>query len=314
MVEVSFLVAFIGGVLSLLSPCSALLLPAFFATAFTSPTRLLGRTLLFLAGLSTVFVPLGLGVSLVGSLLIEYRQTTILVAGLLLIGFGLLEILGGGFSVLPGGLAARVRGGRGGTAIFGTGLVYGISGFCAGPLLGAVLTIAGAAGDPLTGAALLFAYAVGTAAPLFAIAWLWDRYQLGHRRWLRGRPILIGRWELHSTRLIAGALFVALGATFILFEGSSALSVFYDDAGLSELGYRAQEWVATNLASTPDVVWLGILLLVGGGGVVGLRRFRHARQAVEPTAPESVEPTVPESVERSNVDTTRRSRLDGRRS
>ena len=34
MVEVSFLAAFLGGVLSLLSPCSALLLPAFFAYAF----------------------------------------------------------------------------------------------------------------------------------------------------------------------------------------------------------------------------------------------------------------------------------------
>ena len=36
MVEASFLASFLGGLLSLLSPCSALLLPAFFAYAFQS--------------------------------------------------------------------------------------------------------------------------------------------------------------------------------------------------------------------------------------------------------------------------------------
>src|SRR5918994_382191 len=127
MLEASFAAAFVGGVLSLLAPCSALLLPAFFAYAFTSRTELFGRTLLFLAGLCTIFVPLGLGASLVAAALLDHRQTTILVAG---------------------------------------------------PLLGAVLTVAASAADPLVGAALLFTYALGTAAPLFVIAWLWDRYQL----------------------------------------------------------------------------------------------------------------------------------------
>src|SRR5919206_3170509 len=98
MAEASFVAAFAGGLLSLLAPCSALLLPAFFAYAFTSRTQLLGRTVLFLAGLCTVFVPLGLGASLVATLLIDQRRTTILVAGLLLIGFGILELLGKGFS------------------------------------------------------------------------------------------------------------------------------------------------------------------------------------------------------------------------
>jgi cytochrome c biogenesis protein CcdA len=218
--EASFLAAFAGGILSLLAPCSALLLPAFFANAFTSPTALLGRTLLFLAGLSTVFVPLGLGASLVGALLIDHRETTIQVAGLLLIGFGALQLVGAGFSILPASFAARFQGGRSGAAIYSTGVVYGISGFCAGPLLGAVLTIAGSAESPLLGGALLFAYALGTAAPLFLIAWLWDRYRLGRRAWLRGRPLRLGPVEVHSTRLVSGLLFVALGATFIWFQAA----------------------------------------------------------------------------------------------
>ena len=287
MTEASFLAAFAGGVLSLLAPCSALLLPAFFANAFTSPTQLFGRTLLFLAGLSTVFIPLGLGASLVASLLIDYRETTILVAGLMLIGFGIFELLGGGFSFIPPGVSARFQGGRGTSAIYGTGLVYGISGFCAGPLLGAVLTVASTFGDPLLGGALLFTYALGTAAPLFFVAWLWDRYKLGHRAWLRGRPLQIGPWQVHSSRLISGLLFISLGISFIWFQGSSALGLLYADLGLDEQGYRAQAWVDANVSRVPNGLWLGGLALVIIGFVVfrwsRRRRANHANPVSEVT-------------------------------
>jgi cytochrome c biogenesis protein CcdA len=49
--EISYLAAFFGGILSLLSPCSALLLPAFFAYAFQSRKDLLTKTAIFYLGL-----------------------------------------------------------------------------------------------------------------------------------------------------------------------------------------------------------------------------------------------------------------------
>ena len=58
---VEAVVAFAGGLLALLSPCSALLLPAFFAYAFGSTGRLVTRTVIFYAGLIAVLVPVGLG-------------------------------------------------------------------------------------------------------------------------------------------------------------------------------------------------------------------------------------------------------------
>ena len=277
MLEVSFAAAFAGGVLSLLAPCSALLLPAFFAHAFTSRTELFGRTLLFLAGLCTVFVPLGLGASLVAALLLDYRETTILVAGLMLIGFGVMELTGRGFSVVPAGVAQRFQTGQGALAIYGTGLVYGISGFCSGPLLGAILTVAASTASPLLGASLLFTYALGTAAPLFVIAWLWDRCQLGRRTWLRGRPLRIGGVTVFSTNLVAGLLFILLGASFIAFQGTSALSVYYDDLGLGDLGFHAQLWVADVLTRIPDGLWLALVGMVVG--VVWLRRRRGPQPA-----------------------------------
>ena len=266
MLEASFLVAFAGGVLSLLAPCSALLLPAFFAYAFASRTELLGRTLVFLAGLCTVFIPLGLGASFVAALLLDYRDTTIIVAGLILIGFGLIEILGGGFSLFPQSLAGRINMGRSAASAYATGIVYGISGFCAGPLLGAVLTIAGTSTNPLVGAGLLFTYSVGTAVPLFFIAWLWDRYQLGTRSWMRGRIVRIGPLRTHTTNLLAGAIFIALGVSFIAFQGASVLSGGYASLGLEELGFHLQAQVQAAVGRTPSGVLLAVmatLLLLG---------------------------------------------------
>ena len=100
-------VAFVGGVLSLLSPCSALLLPAFFAYAFPSRVRLLLRTLVFYLGLITLLVPIGLGIGALGSLFLERRAELSLIAGLLLIGIGEYQLAVGGFE-LPG--ASRLQG------------------------------------------------------------------------------------------------------------------------------------------------------------------------------------------------------------
>ncbi|HEV3476439.1 MAG TPA: hypothetical protein VG127_03065 [Rubrobacteraceae bacterium] len=49
MVEISLVASFLGGVLSLLSPCSAMLLPAFFAYAFGE--ELVKKTGVFYLGL-----------------------------------------------------------------------------------------------------------------------------------------------------------------------------------------------------------------------------------------------------------------------
>src|SRR5690625_4708645 len=99
--EITLAGAFLGGTLALLSPCSALLVPAFFAYAFKSKKQLAAHTGVFLLGLCTLFIPLGMGASFAGSLVLDYRTQSIWIVGLLLIIFGLMELLGIGFSVLP---------------------------------------------------------------------------------------------------------------------------------------------------------------------------------------------------------------------
>src|SRR5215208_5901370 len=209
-VETSFLASFLGGLLSLLSPCSALLLPAFFAYAFQSRGVLVGRTAFFYLGLCATLVPLGMGISAVSSLVYGHRSTLITVSGLVIIAFGVIQAFGGGFAFGP---IERLRGGISGSSLLATfslGAVYGFAGFCSRPILGAVLTVAATSGSALRGAGLLATYAAGMAAPLFLMALLWDRLDLG-RRWLRGREISLGTLRLHTTNLLSGLMFVALG-------------------------------------------------------------------------------------------------------
>jgi cytochrome c biogenesis protein CcdA len=95
-VEVSFVASFLGGLLSLLSPYSALLLPAFFAYAFQSRGELVGRTAVFYLGLCATLVPLGMGISAVSSLVYGHRSTLITVSGLVIIVFGIVQLVGAG--------------------------------------------------------------------------------------------------------------------------------------------------------------------------------------------------------------------------
>ncbi len=261
MVEVSFVASFLGGLLSLLSPCSALLLPAFFAYAFQSRFELVWRTAVFFLGLVATLVPLGMGLAAVSRLVYGYRGTLILVSGLVIIGLGILQIAGRGFSFVP----SRYGGVRGGSLVstFALGAVYGFAGFCSGPILGAVLTVAASSGSPLYGAGLLATYAAGMAAPLFGIALLWDRFDLGRRRWLRGQEITLpGGVSVHSTNLVSGAMFILLGTVFIVFQGTSALEGFYAANGATDVAFAAERWVNGLAESAPVAVMLALAALI----------------------------------------------------
>ncbi|MCD2191865.1 cytochrome c biogenesis CcdA family protein [Actinomycetospora endophytica] len=225
MLDLGYVAAFAGGLLSLLSPCSALLLPSFFAYAFTGRTALVARTALFTLGLGLVLVPLGAGSGALASVLTAHRAVVVNAAGVLIVALGVVQILGGGWAFGPASrFQARMARRGGWLATLGLGAAYGLAGFCSGPILGAVLTVAAATGQALRGAALLAVYAAGMAAPLFLLAVGWQRFDLGHRAWLRGRAYRLGPLTLHSTTTISGMLFIAIGLLFIVFDGTAGLT------------------------------------------------------------------------------------------
>jgi cytochrome c biogenesis protein CcdA len=252
--DITLLAAFAAGVLALLSPCSALLLPSFFAYAFNTRTQLLGRTALFALGLGIVLVPLGMGSSAASSLVYGHRSTMITIAGWTIIALGVAQALGRGFTIpFANRLHARssrldIRSGALPTVTLGA--VYGLAGFCSGPALGAILTVAATETVPARGGVLLGVYALGMAVPLFGLAVLWDRFDLGRRRWLRGRPIQLGPLRTHTTSLASGALFVVIGALFLRSDGLVGLTGLFGDT--TDLEFDLQIELSRRLAGIPD--------------------------------------------------------------
>ncbi|MGW0702154.1 cytochrome c biogenesis CcdA family protein [Streptomyces sp. NPDC002867] len=271
--DIGYLAAFLGGLLALISPCSALLLPAFFAYSVDSTGRLLARTGIFFAGLATTLVPLGAAGSFAGRLFYGHRDLLVSVGGWLIVALGAAQILGMGFaSRRIAEVSGRIRPTTA-LSVYALGLVYGLAGFCAGPILGSVLTVAALSGSPVYGGLLLAVYALGMAVPLFLLALLWDRFDLGGRRWLRGRELRAGRFRLHTTSLASGLFFVLLGTVFLAFDGTTALPglLSVDDS------FAVEEWASGIGRAVPD--WALLVLVVAVAALVlGVRGWRRGER------------------------------------
>lgn len=287
MTEVGLLAAFAAGVLALLSPCSALLLPSFFAYAFATRTALVLRTAAFYGGLLLTLVPLGTGAAAASSLFYGHRQLLISVAGWSIIALGVLMILGRGFAMpfsarLQGWSNRRQREPSGGVAgwvsTVALGAVYGLAGFCSGPVLGAILTMAATQDSPLRGGFLLAVYALGMAFPLFVLALLWDRFELGHRGWLRGRTLALGPLRVHTTSLVSGLLFVAIGGLFLTFDGTAGLTGTLGLGDTTDFEFEAQRWVTEAAASVPVWAIPGVIAVVAGAVAWRRRRPAHVSE------------------------------------
>lgn len=264
MTDVSLLVAFAAGLLALLSPCSALLLPAFFAYAFEAKRTVVARTAVFYLGLITVLVPLGIGSRLMISLVYAHRHTTIAVAAGIIVTFGVLSVLGIGFAI-PGTSRLQQSSGRRSTGVLATyalGAVYGLAGFCAGPVLGAILTMAATTQRPIDAALVLAAYALGMVVPLLLLAIGWERLGDGGRHFLRGRGVTIGPIETHTTSIISGLLLIGVGVAFWYFDGMVGVNGALGLGDTTDTEISSQRWISDTFGFVPDWSVLVVVALV----------------------------------------------------
>jgi cytochrome c-type biogenesis protein len=210
--------AFAAGMISFLSPCVLPLVPAYVSyVAGQSPAALAHRRSaqerlsalwlsgIFALGFGTVFVALGAGASLLGSLLLQYRQEANLAGGAIVTGFGVLMI---GMSRGMPWLQREWRfhpnlpGGRP-IGAFVLGLAFGFGWTpCIGPVLGAILTLGATQAAGEGSAVLLAVYAAGLGVPFLLVA-LFTRELAARMRALRR----VG-WLL---QIVAGLVLVAMG-------------------------------------------------------------------------------------------------------
>ncbi len=183
MTQMGYITAFLGGLLSFLSPCVLPLIPSYvsFITGISfedfksgDQARLRKLTLInsfaFVVGFSTVFIVLGVSSSYVGTLFAIYYDHIRIVGGILIILMGL-YVMG---VIKLNFLASDKRihldsKPRGYFGAFVVGLTFGAGWTpCIGPILGSILLIASTTGSALQGFYLLLVYSLGLAIPFMA--------------------------------------------------------------------------------------------------------------------------------------------------
>ena len=216
--SIGLALAFSAGLLSFLSPCVLPLIPSCltFVTGVglddlgTARRSALVHALLFVLGFTLIFVALGASATVLGRLLIAYRDWITRLGGALVVLFGLYLL--GVVRVAAFDRERRVHLSNKPVGYLGTvlvGVAFGAGWTpCLGPILGAILTYTAASADLATGVPLLLAYSLGLALPFLVAAVAVERFLATVTRL---RPYLMRVSQISGVLLIVVGLMMMLG-------------------------------------------------------------------------------------------------------
>ena len=215
----SLVIALFAGVISFLSPCVLPIVPPYLAyMAGTSTKGMLENegqanpvilpAVFFVMGLSTVFLLLGVAASAFGQAILQYQDLFGIIAGCVIILFGLHFL--GLFKISLLYREARIdagdqRGSPVGAYFLGLAFAFGWTP-CIGPILAGILTLIAQEGSLEKGMLTMGFYAIGLGLPFLLAAIFINRF-MGVMGRLKSRMALIEK--------LMGALLVVVGVLLI---------------------------------------------------------------------------------------------------
>tara|TARA_Y100000310_G_scaffold58837_1_gene54165 strand:- start:1689 stop:2615 length:927 start_codon:yes stop_codon:yes gene_type:complete len=267
LLSVSFFVAFVAGILGILSPCILPFIPAYFSYSFKEKKNITKMTLIFFLGFSAVFVTMGIIAGFIGeqSLLLLQAPWIVRLAGAFLVIMGIITALGLGFEGL---FKHKVKPANDniGTFLFGMFFALGWSA-CLGPILAGILGIGVYLHNWFYSGILLLFYSLGNLAPLFLLAIYWDKHHLENSKWLKGKvytfKILGKKFYTVTIKIISGLLFILIGVVMLIYKGTSVVNT-WDVFNTKQYFYLLQEkliaWQYNNiLGAVLFIIFIGLL-------------------------------------------------------
>jgi cytochrome c-type biogenesis protein len=240
MSEIGYITAFLGGLLSFLSPCVLPLIPSYisFITGMSfedfqkgDKKRVRKLTLVnssaFVLGFSTVFILLGVFSSVVGKFLAVYYDQIRIIGGIIIIVLGLyvMGILKLNFLQYEKRVHLHSKP-KGHFGSFIVGLTFGAGWTpCIGPILGSILLIASTSGSAVQGFWLLLVYSLGLAVPFMITALAINSF-LSHFSAIQKYMRVI--------MILSGLLLIAFGV-IMLTDNLPLLLSITPDLGVEEL-------------------------------------------------------------------------------
>ena len=206
-------IALLAGFISFASPCVLPLVPGYLAyvsgfapdPAKRERGRLLIGAALFVLGFSVVFVAFNIVFGLAGLVLKPWMDLILRVAGVILIGMGLVFIGRLGFMQRTVKPSWRVATGLGGAPLLG--IVFGLGWVpCVGPTLIAVSALSLDSGSPWRAAILGLFYCLGLGVPFLLVA-LGLNWVTGSVGWLKRHIRLVN--------IIGGGLLILIGSLMV---------------------------------------------------------------------------------------------------
>lgn len=220
--NLGLLAAFLGGVISFLSPCTLPLVPGYLsfvsATGHSQsqsqsqsqqdnwPHLLL--SLFFVLGFTMIFVSLGASITVVGGLLQQYRYEATLVGGSLIIILGIFMTGLLKFNVLQREFRLHLTPKSSNpTTAFLLGISFAVGWTpCIGPILATILAMSSLSGDPQKGVLFLSVYSLGLALPFLLVSIFMETF--------KKRLRALGRFSRHL-HIFAGLIMILMGLAMI---------------------------------------------------------------------------------------------------
>jgi cytochrome c-type biogenesis protein len=212
--------AFLAGLISFLSPCVLPLVPGYVSLIsgvgveelksqeVSLLRRVMFNSMMFIIGFSIVFISLGALSTSLGQVLAMYKSKLAIVAGVIIIIFGL--HLTGLFQIKALLADKRLHSVKGGSTPWGAFVIGFAFAFgwtpCVGPILAVILGFAAEQDSVTKGIILLAIYSLGLAVPFLLTS-------LGIERFLKFYSRF--RAHMHALEVASGVLLIALGGLLV---------------------------------------------------------------------------------------------------
>jgi cytochrome c-type biogenesis protein len=213
--------AFVAGLISFLSPCVLPLVPGYVSMISGAGVdelkaaqgqlmrRVMMNSVAFILGFSVVFITLGAVSTEVGQLAAQYKHTLSIVAGVVVIIFGL--HLTGIFQIKWLLQDTRLHNVKGNSTVIGAFVIGFAFAFgwtpCLGPILTLILGFASQEDTLVKGILLLAVYSLGLAVPFLLTSLLMERFLKFYSRF---------RSHMHALEVASGGLMIALGVLLVI--------------------------------------------------------------------------------------------------
>lgn len=203
----SYVIAFLEGIITFISPCLLPMLPIYVSYFAGGGERSIRRTLTgalgFVLGFTVVFVTMGALAGTIGSFLRAHQTAVNLVSGAIVIFFGLNFLGVFRLNLFSGSRRSVHPGGIGFFPALLFGMVFSVGWTpCVGAFLGSALMLASQQGHIVQGMLMLLAYSLGLGIPFILSALLID-YLKSAFQWIKA--------HYRAINMVSGVLLVLIG-------------------------------------------------------------------------------------------------------